>query len=106
MHLPHTDPELPEGVLTVRRDLCLSCPMPCAHQHALEHYGRVASVCPLPIPRWSRYGRAGRATLGLGDLVAAVAQPIARGIDAVAGTRVAECGGCKKRRESLNKVRI
>ncbi len=40
--------------------------------------------------------------LGLGDAVAAVAQPIARGIDAVLGTKVAKCGGCKDRRDRLN----
>ena len=40
---------------------------------------------------------------GLGDRVAAVAQPIARAIDAVLGTHVAECGGCKRRREALNR---
>lgn len=41
---------------------------------------------------------------GAGDVVAAVAQPIARVIDRVAGTRVAECGGCKKRHEALNRA--
>ncbi len=43
---------------------------------------------------------------GLGDLVAAVAQPIARAIDAAAGTKLAECGGCKKRREALNRIHL
>lgn len=41
---------------------------------------------------------------GAGDVVAAVAQPIARAIDRVAGTNIAGCGGCKKRQESLNKA--
>lgn len=41
---------------------------------------------------------------GAGDVVAAVAQPIARMIDAVAGTNVQGCGGCKKRQEALNKA--
>lgn len=45
----------------------------------------------------------------LGDLVASVAQPIAKAIDAVAGamgvkTNVSGCGGCKKRREKLNQL--
>lgn len=40
---------------------------------------------------------------GLGDLVAKVAQPIAKVIDAVAGTNVQGCGGCKKRQEALNR---
>ncbi len=38
----------------------------------------------------------------LGDAIAIVAQPIARGIDAVAGTDVAGCSGCKKMRDNLN----
>jgi hypothetical protein len=40
--------------------------------------------------------------VGLGDLVASVAQPIARAIDRVAGTNVAGCGGCKDRQGKLN----
>jgi len=43
---------------------------------------------------------------GLGDLVAAVAQPIARVIDAAAGTKLAECGGCKQRRAALNRIHL
>jgi hypothetical protein len=39
---------------------------------------------------------------GLGDKIAAVAQPIAKAIDKVAGTKLAGCGGCKKMRERLN----
>lgn len=41
--------------------------------------------------------------LGLGDAVAAVAQPIARAIDAVAGTNVQGCGGCKQRQADWNR---
>jgi hypothetical protein len=40
----------------------------------------------------------------LGDKVAAVAQPIAKAIDAVAGTKIQECGGCKRRQEALNRI--
>ena len=43
-------------------------------------------------------------TVGLGDVVASVAQPIARVIDAVVGTHLQGCGGCKKRQESLNQA--
>lgn len=39
---------------------------------------------------------------GLGDIVAKVAQPIAKTVDAVAGTDLKNCGGCKKRQEKLN----
>lgn len=43
--------------------------------------------------------------VGLGDLVAKVAQPIARAIDRVAGTNIAECSGCTGkggRKDKLN----
>jgi len=40
---------------------------------------------------------------GLGDVVHRIAQPIAKGIDRVLKTNIQECGGCEKRRESLNK---
>ena len=53
----------------------------------------------VPIPRISAEKYA-----GLGDVVAAIAQPIARTIDAVAGTNVAGCGGCAQRQEALNKA--
>ena len=43
-------------------------------------------------------------TFGLGDAVAAIAQPIARAIDSATGhrTNVAGCGGCKQRQAALN----
>jgi hypothetical protein len=41
---------------------------------------------------------------GLGDVVAAVAQPIARAIDRVAGTDIKHCAGCAGRRDSLNRL--
>lgn len=41
---------------------------------------------------------------GLGDVVAFVAQPIAKAIDGVAGTNLHTCGGCSQRRESLNQA--
>lgn len=39
---------------------------------------------------------------GLGDVVAAVAQPVAAAIDRIAGTNIKSCGGCAKRREAMN----
>jgi hypothetical protein len=42
------------------------------------------------------------APIGLGDVIASVAQPIAKVIDAVAGTNVAGCGACAKRQAALN----
>ena len=54
---------------------------------------------------------ASRPSFGLGDAVAVLAQPIARAIDAATSklpkklrTNVAGCGGCKKRREFLNRM--
>jgi hypothetical protein len=41
---------------------------------------------------------------GLGDVVALVARPVARAIDAVAGTKLAGCGGCKSRQAKLNRI--
>ena len=40
---------------------------------------------------------------GLGDLVAVVAEPVARVIDAVAGTHILGCAGCGKRRDNWNR---
>lgn len=39
---------------------------------------------------------------GLGDVVAAVAQPIARTIDRHLGTAIEHCVGCAARRRNLN----
>lgn len=41
---------------------------------------------------------------GAGDVVAMVAQPIAKGLDKVLGTDLQNCGGCKKRQDALNKA--
>lgn len=40
--------------------------------------------------------------IGLGDKIARIAQPIARAIDKIAGTKIARCGGCKKMKDRLN----
>ena len=40
---------------------------------------------------------------GLGDVVAKVAQPIAKVIDKIAKTNIQGCGGCARRQEYLNK---
>jgi len=41
---------------------------------------------------------------GLGDLVAGVAQPIAKAIDSIAGTNLQNCGACKARQAALNEI--
>ncbi len=97
---------IPTGVVEVRGEICRRCPAPCEHQHAAAYHANPCAACP--VNHWRQYGRCERFTAprGLGDLVAAVAQPIARAIDAAAGTKIAECGGCKKRREALNRIRL
>lgn len=88
---------LTRETLAERRQLCATCPTPCAG--IVVEDGR--SRCPLRPPRW------GKAPLGLGDVVAAVAQPVAHAIDAVAGTHLARCGGCTGpggRKERLNEA--
>lgn len=42
--------------------------------------------------------------VGLGDVVAKVAQPIAGLVDKVTGSKLSGCGGCGQRREALNRL--
>lgn len=90
-------------VINFRASRCHSCPTPCAERATLNLADPCAE-CPLPAKRWHQWGRC--KTYGLGDLVAAVAQPIASAIDRVAGTQIKACGGCAKRREMLNRVQL
>ena len=53
---------------------------------------------PQDSPDWKAPAR------GLGDVVEKVAQPIAKAIDKVLRTDIQNCGGCKKRRDALNKA--
>ena len=39
---------------------------------------------------------------GLGDMVEAIAKPVARAIDRIAGTHIENCQGCARRRDYLN----
>lgn len=43
------------------------------------------------------------ASSGLGDLVHAIAHPIARALDATLGTNLQNCSACAQRRETLNR---
>lgn len=45
-------------------------------------------------------------SVGLGDFVHSVAQPIARALDGIAGTKLQTCGGCAKRRDVLNRIKL
>lgn len=85
---------LPEAVIEIRQSLCSACDFkdPCAScEHGL----------------WGRYEDTGcdkqeSDKVGLGDMVASVAQPIAKALDHVFGTDIQNCGGCKQRQEKLN----
>lgn len=48
--------------------------------------------------------RAAKPARGLGDLVATLAEPIARASDAVLGTHLVGCQSCAERRAALNKL--
>lgn len=95
-------------IFIARSEICATCPTPCDKQ-ASEDFRRIAcSQCPL-IPRlWGPVGlcKDGEPspTFGLGDLVARVANPIAKMSDAAFGTKLVGCGGCAQRREALNKL--
>lgn len=41
---------------------------------------------------------------GIGDVVAAVAQPVAKVLDAALGTDIQNCSACGQRQERLNKA--
>lgn len=95
----------------IRADICAKCPTPCEHQRDSAWHAAACAACPLNPPRYGVYGHCGGdepagSITGLGDLVAAVAQPIARLIDRATGhrTHVANCGGCKARQAAMNKI--
>ena len=50
------------------------------------------------------YANHDKQNMGLGDLVETIAQPIAKVIEKLAGTKSRECGSCKKRKKYLNKI--
>ena len=54
---------------------------------------------PDPSPRVSA-----RKYQGLGDVAAAIANPIARGLDAVFHTDLVNCPGCEQRRKDWNEA--
>lgn len=97
--------EIPSGVVEVRGEICARCLAPCVHQKAVTFQAQPCSACP--INEWGQYGQCeafSAPTRGLGDLVATIAQPIARTIDRLAGTNLANCGGCKERQAALNRI--
>lgn len=89
------------GAIEVRAEICARCATPCAHQNDGKFHADPCAECPAAPRNWGRYDCE---PFGLGDLVATVAQPIARAIDTVAGTNIKGCGGCAKRRAALNRL--
>ena len=94
---------IPREDIQIRREICHICKTPCALQKDIAHHSNPNTACPLDPPMWGQYG-GGDATFGLGDAVAVVAQPIALAIDAIAGTNIRNCGGCKQRQAMLNRA--
>lgn len=104
------------GVIQVRADICGDCPTPCERQRDGAFHATPCASCHLR--RWSIWGACEDASAqsvpslpapggdttphglrGLGDLVAKVAEPIAK----VIGLDKAKCG-CAKRQEALNEL--
>ena len=94
---------IPSGAIQVRQSLCTKCESKCEQFNigSIDH-ANPCHFCPASPKKWGVYGIC--SNFGLGDAVAAIAQPIARAIDSVAGTNIQQCGGCKKRQEALNKL--
>lgn len=103
---------MPEEVVRVRGEICHRCDEQCSQfKHGIVFLADPCAACPRNWPsRWGRFNSNCQNTIvetkpfGLGDLVASIAQPIAKAIDAVVGTNTQGCGGCKQRRDALNKL--
>lgn len=52
----------------------------------------------------SECGKWVHVSLRLGDAVESIAKPIAKSVDKAFSTKLSECGGCKKRKEMLNRL--
>jgi hypothetical protein len=92
----------PPEVAQIHREICER--ENCEYLDKID-YADPCAFCPNG--HFGRYELAGcdkEQLQGLCDAVAAVAQPIAKGIDAMFGTNIADCGGCKKRQTKLNKI--
>lgn len=50
----------------------------------------------------SRFTVNGQTYIKRGDRIEAIAQPIAKALDKVAGTNLSGCSGCKKMRDRIN----
>lgn len=91
---------IPAGIIQVRQDICGDCPMPCSPR---PDPADKCSSCG--INRWGTWGQctpeavAAAPMRGLGDLVAKIANPIAKAIH----LDKTKCG-CAKRQQRLNEL--
>lgn len=93
--------EAPYNIINYRRELCQRCPTPCDKQNDVGFRKEGDNACP--ISKWREYKTFEKVKFrGLGDAVAAVANPIAGAVDKVLKTKIKGCGGCAKRQEMLN----
>lgn len=90
----------PAHIANYRTELCGSCKTPCEFLEVPSFRWEGDNACP--INRWKEYKEYKKK--GFGDIVEAVAKPIAGAIDAVAGTKLKGCGACARRRELLNQM--
>lgn len=94
----------PSYVAEIHREIC--------EREKCQYLDKVnyADSCAFcPSGHWGQYEIGGcddpnRKIEGLGDVVALVAGPITKGIDAILGTRLQNCGGCGKRQTKLNQL--
>lgn len=92
---------VPASILTYRKEQCRICPTPCEFQGNTEWLSEGSNVCPKGrFMIWESFKRV--PMRGLGDAVAAIAEPIAKASDAVFKTKLKGCSACRKRREMLN----
>ena len=96
---------VPVEILEIRKEVCERCDEKCqAFISKTLNPSDACESCPREwLGRWGQYGDC-KKDFGLGDAVASLAQPFARAIDRIVGTKIAECGGCKKRRAALNRA--
>lgn len=95
---------VPLHISNFRREQCLLCPTPCENRTNLDFHKAPESVCP--VGRFPAYvlAESDRKVKGLGDVVAAMAKPIARVSDKVFKTKFVGCRACATRQQKLNEI--
>jgi len=120
---------VPTNILSYRKEQCRICPNPCEFHSNVEWLSEGANGCPKGrFMIWESFKRVtpapapapiepiavdesvevasqaptGSKVFGLGDVVADIAEPIAKASDTVFKTKLRGCSACRKRREMLN----